>query len=386
MSLINSLSKPYFEPLNESEISSYSSVLGMLDEILMSFSTLIADVEEGRVSEQLLRMEIEKKVDQMKGIYQPDEVKRLLFDTIYGYGIIQDLINDAEISDIDIPKYNFIMIKRNGHLEKSKTKFNSEADFDRFCKLLAIRHGGILNEVDDHCRISDKTNHLRINICVPPRNVEGASLNIRKHQVCALTFEDLIEKKFMCEEVSCLINKINQEKSNILICGKGAAGKTTLLRSMIDVGDEMERMLICESDAEIYPQKDNVIVQNIKKREYGGRNITLSDLIREGLTMSLDTYCIGEIVGNEAWEFVKAGYTDHRVIGTIHSSSAIDALDRILMLSENETRITQDKLLNMIARAVNHIIYLKNFRVEEIIEVKGYDLQSASFQVEYLYG
>lgn len=386
MSLINSLSKPYFETVNESEVSSYSSVLGMLDEILMSFSTLIADVEEGRVSEQLLRLEIEKKVDQMKGIYQPDEVKRLLFDTIYGYGIIQDLINDIEISDIDIPKYDYIMIKRNGQLEKSKTKFNSEADFDRFCKLLAIRHGGILNEVDNHCRISDKTNHLRINICVPPRNVEGASLNIRKHQVNALTFNDLIDKKFMCEEASFLVNKINEEKSNILICGKGAAGKTTLLRSMIDVGDEMERLLICESDAEIYPQKDNVIVQNIKKREYGGRNITLSDLIREGLTMSLDTYCIGEIVGNEAWDFVKAGYTDHRVIGTIHASSAIDALDRILMLSENETRISQDKLLKMIARAVNHIIYLKNFKVEEIVEVKGYDTQSASFQVEYLYG
>lgn len=386
MSLIYSLSKPYFETINESEVSSYSSVLGMLDEILMSFSTLIADVEEGRVSDQLLRLEIEKKVDQMKGIYQPDEVKRLLFDTIYGYGVIQDLINDIEISDIDIPKYNYIMIKRNGQLEKSKTKFNSEADFDRFCKLLAIRHGGILNEVDNHCRISDKTNHLRINICVPPRNVEGASLNIRKHQVNALTFNDLIDKKFMCEEASFLVNKINVEKSNILICGKGAAGKTTLLRSMIDVGDEMERMLICESDAEIYPQKDNVIVQNIKKREYGGRNITLSDLIREGLTMSLDTYCIGEIVGNEAWDFVKAGYTDHRVIGTIHASSAIDALDRILMLSENETRISQDKLLKMIARAVNHIIYLKNFKVEEIVEVKGYDTQSASFQVEYLYG
>lgn len=386
MSLINSLSTPYYGKQLESEKSSYSSVLGMLDEILMSFSSLIADVEEGRVSDQMLRLEIEKKVNQMKGIYQPDEVKRLLFDTIYGYGILQDFINDIDITDIDIPKYNFIMVKRNGKLEKISKKFDSEIDFDRFCKLLAIRHGGILNEVDDHCRVSDKSNHLRINICIPPRNVHGASLNIRKHLVNALTFDELISKNFMCLQVRSLIEKINKSKSNILICGKGAAGKTTLLRSIIEVGDEMERMLICESDAEIYPQKNNVIVQNIKKREYGGRNITLSDLIREGLTMSLDTYCIGEIVGSEAWDFVKAGYTDHRVLGTIHASSAVDALDRILMLSENVTRITQDKLQNMIARAINHVIYLKNFKVHEIVEVKGYNMGDESFEVEYLYG
>ena len=40
--------------------------------------------------------------------------------------------------------------------------------------------------------------------------------------------------------------------------------------------------------------------------------MTLKDLVLDGLTMSLDTYCVGEITGDEAWEFIKAAFSGHR--------------------------------------------------------------------------
>lgn len=373
MGLIQSLSIPFEETKIAETLSSYSIVTKILDQILIEFSTLISDVEEGKVDASVLMNEIEKRVSSQKGIYQPDEVKQILFDSIYGYGLLQPLVSDPSISDIDIPRFDYVVYKKDGLIHNSDIKFDTESTFLRFCKLLVIRYGGIINEVDNHCRVSDRVNKLRINVCIPPRNVNGSSLNIRKHAKHTLGIDELEALSFLNTSQSKLLHQMNQKRENVLICGKGAAGKTTLLRALIDAGEETERVLICETDTELYPQKRNVIVQYIKKKEYGGKQVTLSDLIKEGLTMSLDSYCIGEIVGAEAWDFIKTGYTDHRILGTIHSSSAIDALDRLLMLAENETSISQNKLMQIISKTLDYVIYLKEFKIEEIIKVNSYD-------------
>ncbi len=373
MGLIQSLNVP-FDGKKIVEFHTNSTIVSkMLDEIIIDFAGLIADIEDLKVDKSVLDKEIEKRISSQKGIYEPEAIKKLIFDTIYGYGVLQALIGDAKISDIDIPKYDYVLVKREGHIEKTDLKFDSEFEFERFCKLLIIRHGGMINEVDSHCRVSDKVNHLRINVCIPPRNVYGTSLNIRKHIPHSFSYSELVQVG-LCDEKSLLIlSEINRTKSNVLICGKGAAGKTTLLRTLIDTGDEYERVLICETDTELYPQKQNAIVQYIKKNEFGGKILTLSDLIREGLTMSLDTYCIGEIVGGEAWDFIKAGYTDHRVMATIHASSALDALDRLLMLVENETRIKETQLMQMISKVVSYIVYIHAYKICEITKVEAYD-------------
>lgn len=385
MGLIQSLNVPYDGKIICEFHTNSTIVSKLLDQIIIDFSGLIADIEDKKVDKSVLDKEIEKSISSHKGIYEPDEVKRLIFDTIYGYGALQPLISDSKISDIDIPRYDYILVKREGIIEKSHLKFESESEFERFCKLLIIRHGGMINEVDSHCRVSDKINHLRINVCIPPRNINGTSLNIRKHTTRSMCYSELKSLGFIDDQALIILSELSHSKANLLICGKGAAGKTTLLRTLIDSGDEYERVLICETDVELYPQKQNVIVQSIKKNEFGGKTMTLSDLIREGLTMSLDTYCIGEIVGGEAWDYIKAGYTDHRVMATIHASNARDALDRLLMLIENETRIKQAQLMQMISRSVGYIIYVQAFKISEIIKVSHYDNDLSEYVTHCVY-
>jgi len=385
MGLIQSLNVPYDGKKIREVHSSATLVSKMLDEIILDFAGLIADIEDLKVDKSVLDKEIEKRITSQKGIYEPEAAKKLIFDSIYGYGMLQFLIGDASISDIDIPKYDYILVKRYGVIEKTDLKFENEPEFERFCKLLIIRHGGMINEVDNHCRVSDKANHLRINVCIAPRNVNGASLNIRKHAKHSMSYAELKRVGFIDERAHKILEAINQSKANVLICGKGAAGKTTLLRTLIDTGDDYERVLICETDTELYPQKQNVIVQSIKKSEYGGKTLSLSDLIREGLTMSLDTYCIGEIVGSEAWDFIKAGFTDHRIMATIHASSTRDALERLLMLIENETRIKHTQLMQMISKSTGYIIYIHAFKIVEIIRVGDYDALKSNYTLECLF-
>lgn len=366
MGIVQSLGIHENSRLQVLDTSNYTDQI--LEALLHECAMLISDVEEKKVDDSVLMQEIEKRITRIKGVINPELLKRNVFDYLYGYGILQPLIDDEAISDIDIPRYDFITYKIKGITKKSPLVFENENAFNRFSKMLIIRHGGIINDVDNHCRISDVKNRLRVNVCIPPRNVYGTSMNIRKHAISTLTLQQLMELGMLDEEAFGILSEGIKANQSVLICGKGAAGKTTLLRAVIENGDELERMLICETDTELYPQKKSVIVQYLKKNEFGGKKVTLSDLIREGLTMHLDAYCIGEIIGGEAWDFIKAGYTDHRILGTIHASSCEDAIQRLAMLCEMHTNFPHEQLMVVIKRSVGLVVYLRKFQVHEVYD------------------
>jgi pilus assembly protein CpaF len=252
--------------------------------------------------------------------------------------------------------------------------------FDTYCKLIAIRTGGILNENDSHCRVTDEKRRLRINVSISPRNVDGPAISIRKHRKESYTLQDLERLGMFSHTTGLFLEKLAVSNSSVLFCGKGAAGKTTLLRAFVNKMPEMDRVLVAESDAEIYPDKPYCIEQRIKKANEGGRPVTLKDLLRDGLTMSLDSYVVGEIVGDEAWEFVKAAYTGHRGIATTHSESAGDAFGRLLTLGKGANVGESEKTIKeMLAKSIDVIIYLEKFKITEILAVDGYNPAEDSF-------
>lgn len=165
------------------------------------------------------------------------------------------------------------------------------------------------------------------------------------------------------EKTELLLQRLMHLSTRLLIVGKGAAGKTTLLRALLKEVPYTERFLICESDSELYPEQSNFIVQKVQGHK---KETSLNDLIMDGLTMSLDGYCIGELVGGEVYEFLKAGYTDHRVMGTIHGQSTHDTISRIKSMLKDHHRYVDDEY---IGGAIDVIIYVKKFKVIEICEV-----------------
>jgi len=376
MGILTTLSKPMCQDDAGLSYADDAQLITQLqDEIILKFSDLITDIEQNKLPEHLLKSEIHKLVEAHKGIFNTELVKQQLFDRLFGYGLLQSLIEDESISDIDVLRFDYILLKREGKFILSELKFEDEATFERYCRLVVIRNGGILNEVDNHCRVSDTRYALRINATIKPRNTSGATLSIRKHPKTCYTLEALVDKGFMTFEQMHKLVQYNQQKKNIVICGKGGSGKTTLLRSLLDVVDEFERVLICESDQEVYPQRPNVISQCIKKDYLGGSKRNLEMLIKDGLTMSLDTYCIGEITGSEAWDLIQAGHTDHRILSTIHATSPEDLFLRMLAMIETRTRLNESTLLRMVSNSIDIIVYLNTFKISRMTEVCGFDDQ-----------
>ncbi len=339
-------------------------------EIVQKHPGLIADVEIGNISDSVLKAEIIQTVDELNLICDRDELIQSVMNYMFGYGTIQHLIDDDDISDIDVPRYNVIMIKRNGKKEILSLSFNSEGEFERFCKLVIIRNGGIINENDAHARVSDAHYRLRINVTIAPRSVTGPSLCIRKHRRSPYDLDGLLKLGMMSVEANRILLKIMGEHNRIIISGKGASGKTTLLRALLEQTNKTERILVCEKDLELHLEGTNFVVQRIKKNGHRVEQ-SLRDLIADGLTMSLDGYCIGEVIGDEAWEFVKAGHTDHRIFGTIHANSPNDVIQRLLMLIEPVTSISEERLEYLIYQSLDYIIHMNAFKIVSIQRLKG---------------
>ena len=357
-------------------------------DILRDSPAMVTEVESGILDKAVLEKAIVQVIDKNRyhiGIDREIVIDKV-FDYMFRYGPLQSYINDDNISDIDGTRFNNFTIKRYGKREKIDISFGNEKIFENYCKIIALRNGGILNENDTHCRVSDEKRRLRVNLSIPPRNLSGSAISIRKHPMKNYTFDDLIRYKMINKEIAEYLIELALSNKSILITGKGGSGKTTLLRAIIDSSDIMERILIAESDSELYPDKPNCIVQRVKKKNEGGIPVTLLDLIIDGLTMSLDTYIVGELTDGVAWHFLIAGFTGHRVMATTHTWSAEGALPRMLTLAKMAGISESEKTIKeMIATSIDVVIHMDDFKVMEIMEVLGYDTQSDKYNTNMLY-
>ncbi|HAL74533.1 MAG TPA: hypothetical protein DCM45_05495, partial [Clostridiales bacterium] len=333
---------------------------------------LVADVASGKAERQAL-LSLISLISERENLRSRDfqsDLQRRVMDFLFGYGPLQDYIVDETISDIDGTGPDEFSFKANGRRQSLAVSFPDIATYDTFCKLVIIRNGGIINENDSHCRVTDERYRLRINVTVPPRSVRCASISIRKHRRQALSLNELENAGMFDRAGTEILSNLACSDVSVLFCGKGAAGKTTLLRAFIRSMPVLERVLIAESDCEIYPEKPYCLVQRIKKPNEGGRPVSLRDLVADGLTMSLDTYCIGEIVGEEALEFMRAAYSGHRCLATTHANSAADALDRLMTLARPAARGESERLMQkMLGKSIKYIVYMNNFKVKQILRV-----------------
>jgi pilus assembly protein CpaF len=372
------------KPTNTDTVSSdiNSIVSHITAHILSDCPSIVADTANSLLKPEVLETAIIKDIDRHK--YQiglsRDELIKMVFDYIFGFGPFQKYIEDEDISDIDGSGYKDFTIKKNGKRQRIDVNFGNNDIFKTFLRAIAVRYNGILNENDSQCRVVDINHRLRITLSLPPRNVLVPSICIRKHRKVSYTLSDLVRLGLINTAIAQFLKQLATQNASILFCGKGAAGKTTLLRAFINSLPELESVLIAESDPEIYPDNPLVKWQRVKYPNEGGRPITLSDIVRDALKMSIDTIVIGESVGNEMWDLIDAGFTGHRVLSSIHSESAEDSLPRAYSLAKRAIADEQGKnIKDYIAKSFDYVVYLQDFKVVDILKVKGYDSVTDKF-------
>lgn len=311
------------------------------------------------------------------------ERKRLrkeLFHAVRKLDVLQELVDDPQVTEIMINGPDKIFVERNGRLSESGLHFDSEEKLQNVIQQIVSDCNRAVNEaspiVDARLR-----NGARVNVVLNPVALNGPIVTIRRFPDKPITMDDLVSFGSITEEVCEWLGRLVQAKYNIFISGGTGSGKTTFLNALSNYIPEEERIITIEDSAELQIKN----IRNIVRMETrnanveGCREITIRDLIKTSLRMRPDRIVVGEVRGGEAFDMMQCLNTGHDgSMSTGHANSSRDMLSRLENMVLMGIEIPLDAIRKQIASGIDIIVHLgrlrdKTRKVLEIVEVTGYE-------------
>ena len=264
----------------------------------------------------------------------PEDLRKQIFhdilDELTGYGPIQPLLEDEDISEVMVNGPKKVFIEKKGKLTKSAVTFDDDDHvlrvIDRIILPLGRRVDADTPTVD--ARLPDGS---RVNAVVRPVSIDGPSITIRKFKKDKLSIQQLIDFGSLTPQMAEFIRACVLAHLNIVISGGTGSGKTTLLNVLSGFIPEEERIITIEDAAELQLQQDHVLRMETKVANTDGKGaVTIRDLVRNSLRMRPDRIVVGECRGGEALDMLQAMNTGHDgSLTTLHANSPRDAISRM---------------------------------------------------------
>lgn len=214
------------------------------------------------------------------------ELRHFIFNSIRKMDVLQDILEDEEVTEIMVNGPNHIFIEKNGRLIETGMRFEHQARLEDIAQQIASAGNRIVNESNPilDARLADGS---RVNIVVPPIAIEGPVITIRKFPKEAMTMKKLIRMGAVTEEVEEFLRKLVEAKYNIFISGGTGAGKTTFLNILSNFIPHNERVITIEDSAELQIQNiDNLVRLEARNANVEGKNeVTIRHLVKSALRM-----------------------------------------------------------------------------------------------------
>lgn len=259
-----------------------------------------------------------------------DRVRSGVVNEILGFGLLQDLLDNPEISEIMVNGASNVYVESHGVVSRVPRTFDSDdqliAVINRMVRLTGRRIDQTSPMVD--ARLPDGS---RLNAVLPPLAVDGPSVTIRKFTANHLTVSRLTELGSLSPEAAELLETAVEHRLNILVSGGTGTGKTTLLNVLSSFIDRDNRVITIEDAVELSLDLPNMIRLETRPANIEGvGQVTIRDLVRNALRMRPDRIVVGEVRGAEALDMLQAMNTGHEgSLSTLHANSPRDALSRL---------------------------------------------------------
>jgi len=258
---------------------------------------------------------------------------REILDEIYGFGPLEPLMSDPEISDVLVNGADKVFVERNGVLEETDISFADDEHLLQLIHRLVGRAGRRIDEVSPmvDAKLPDGS---RLNAVIPPLALKGPTLSIRRFRTHALLFDDMVQMGSLAPDMARFLEMAVQGRLNILISGGTGAGKTTLLNNLSRYISGRERIVTIEQTAELQLQQPDVVSLEARPSNIEGQGeINQTDLLKNSLRMRPDRIIVGESRGGEVLEMLQAMNTGHDgSMSTVHANDTRDALDRLELM------------------------------------------------------
>ena len=336
------------------------------------------DLEDEEIWDIISRVTSEEVKQKSISLRDRIELEKRVFDSLKRLDVLQELIDDTEVTEIMVNGPDSIFYEKNGCIQQYDGRFSSEEKMQDIIQQIVGRHNRVVNQSSPivDTRLVDGS---RVNIVLFPISLGGSAISIRKFPKEPYNMEKLIAIGSVSKEVSEMLKLLVKAKYRIFISGGTGSGKTTFLNALSQYIPEDERIITIEDSAELQllGAKNIVRMETRNANVEGVMPITIRDLIRTALRMRPDRIIVGECRGAETLDMLSAMNTGHDgSLSTGHANSCRDMLSRMETMVLMGQELPLSAIRSQIASGINIIIQLgrlrdKSRRVLEIAELDG---------------
>ncbi len=317
---------------------------------------------ESRIASRQRRAEIVKEIKQ----------------DVLGLGPLEDMLDDADVSEIMINRWDQIYVEQKGRLSVSPKKFHNEQHLMRVIERIVAPLG---RKIDTSTPMVDARlkDGSRVNAIIPPLAINGAAMTIRKFPKHRLGVDDLIKYNTLNRQIAEFIQAAVKARLNVLVSGGTGSGKTTLLNILSAFIPSDERIITVEDSAELKLQQPHVVTLESRPPNIEGTGeVSIRDLVKNTLRMRPDRIVVGECRGAEALDMLQAMNTGHDgSLTTVHANTsreAIARLETLVMFAGFD--LSPKAIKEQIVGAVDLIIQIKRFKdgsrhIVQVSEITG---------------
>ena len=316
-----------------------------------------------------------------------DQLLEWVVADISGYGPIEPLLQDPDITEIMVNGYDEVYVEKFGIIEPTDVKFENDAHLRRVIDRIVSPIG---RRVDETSPMVDARlpNGYRVNATIPPLSLDGPILTIRKFATRPFTAQDLIANTTMTVPLANFLKACVEARINTVISGGTGSGKTTFLNMLSAFIPERERIITIEDTVELQLRQRHVV--RLEKRPpniEGKGEITIRQLVINALRMRPDRIVVGECRGGEALDMLQAMNTGHDgSMTTVHANSPRDALRRVeTMVLMAGMDLPLKAIREQVASSIELVIHMERLkdgtrRVVQVSEVQGMESDTIVMQ------
>ena len=304
---------------------------------------------------------------------------RELFNAFRKLDLLEEFLEDEEITEIMINGTQSIFLEKKGRLFQSDKRFLSREKLEDVIQQIVAGSNRLVNEANPivDARLPDGS---RVNVVLAPVALNGPIVTIRKFPREAITMKDLLAWQSVSPEVVGFLGRLVRAGYNIFISGGTGSGKTTFLNALSQYIPKDERIITIEDNAElrILDVPNLVSLEARNANVEGSGEVTIRDLIRSALRMRPDRIIVGEVRGAEAIDMLQALNTGHDgSLSTGHANSPADMLSRLETMVLMGMELPLPAIRRQIASGIDVIVHLGRLRdrtrkVLEVAEVRDY--------------
>ena len=313
-----------------------------------------------------------------------EKVHRALFK-LY---VIQDLIDDPDVTDIKITAPDSIRARVKGKAYMSNIHFVDRDDYIRFVNGICLRNG-VSQDIPEQTftDTNDDSYILRFSLTAEYINsVDWPYMHIRKVSRKKPLAPELIEAGMMDEKIRDYLLDCGKHSRGVVFAGPPGSGKTVCLNWFLEEAYEQSaEILVIQENDELFAYRNGVMFQHVVNyAQKGHPAVSLEDLGQLALVAGANVFIIGEAKGAEICSAITLSNSGCRTAITIHSDSSTETIDKMVDLAMRGYAQDSNQAKRML-KSFQTIVYLENFKIKEISEITGFNEETKDMEYRYIY-